>query len=124
MSAAVLSEADEVYATVAGKRVEVTPRAYEEGYLVRPGMSAFDVTDVGETPVESGMVAVLFVISDRVEDTLTVPSSAVHFDYSYYVYKVVDGVQVRQNVQVGVANDAEVQILSGLQEGDVVYAGT
>ena len=124
VSAAVLSEADEVYATVAGKRVEVTPRAYEEGYLVRPGMSAFDVTDVGETPVESGMVAVLFVISDRVEDTLTVPSSAVHFDYSSYVYKVVDGVQVRQNVQVGVANDAEVQILSGLQEGDVVYAGT
>jgi hypothetical protein len=48
----------------------------------------------------------------------------VYYDYSYFVYKVVDGVQVRQNVQRGVYNDAEVQILSGLQEGDVVYAGT
>ena len=63
-------------------------------------------------------------LMDRVEDALIVPSSAVHFDYSYYVYKIVDGVQVRQNVQKGVGNDAEVQILSGLQEGDVVYAGT
>ena len=124
VSAASLSEADEVYATVAGKRVEVTPRPYGEAYMAQPGMSAFDVTDRGDVPVESGMVAVLFVISDRVEDALIVPSSAVHYDYSYYVYKIVDGVQVRQSVQIGVANDAEVQILSGLQEGDVVYAGT
>jgi macrolide-specific efflux system membrane fusion protein len=124
VSAASLSEADEVYATVAGKRVEVTPRPYGEAYMAQPGMSAFDVTDRGDVPLESGMVAVLFVISDRVEDALIVPSSAVHYDYSYYVYKIVDGVQVRQSVQIGVANDAEVQILSGLQEGDVVYAGT
>ena len=124
VSAASLMEADEIYATVAGQRVEVTPRPYGEAYMARPGMSAFDLAEGEETPVESGMAAVLFVISDRVEDALIVPSSAVHFDYSYYVYKVVDGVQVRQNVQTGVMNDAEVQILSGLQEGDVVYAGT
>ena len=122
--AGMVSEADEVYATVAGKRVEVAPRPYGEAYMARPGMSAFDVTDGGDVPVESGMVAVLFVISDRVEDALIVPSSAVHYDYSYYVYTIVDGVQVRQSVQIGVGNDAEVQILSGLQEGDVVYAGT
>ena len=124
VSAASLSEADEVYATVAGKRVEVALRPYEEGYLLRGGMSAFDVADAGEASVESGMTAVLFVISDRVEDALIVPSSAVHYDFTYYVYKVVDGVQVRQNVSRGVGNDAEVQILSGLEEGDVVYAGT
>ncbi len=124
VSAAALSEADEVYATVGGRRVEVVPRTVGETYLSRSGMSAFDVTDAGDAAVESGMVAVLFVISDRVPDALIVPSSAVHYDFSYYVYKVVDGVQVRQNVQRGVYNDAEVQILSGLQEGDVVYAGT
>ena len=123
VSAAARSEADEGYATVAGKRVEVAPRSLGETYVLRAGMSAFDVKDAGDVPVESGMSAVLFVISDRVEDALIVPSSAVYYDFTYYVYKVVDGVQVRQNVQRGVANDAEVQILSGLQEGDVVYAG-
>ncbi len=124
VSAASLSEADEVYATVAGRRVEVAPRSGGETYLNRSGMSAFGVTDDGGSPVESGMEAVLFVISDRVPDALIVPSSAVRYDFIYYVYKVVDGVQVRQNVQKGVSNDAEVQILAGLQEGDVVYAGT
>ena len=124
VSIAALMEADEIYATVAGQRVEVALRPYDETYQFRVGMSAFDITDAGDAAVESGMIAVLFVISDRVEDALIVPSSAVHYDYSYYVYKVVDGVQVRQNVQKGVGNDAEVQILSGLQEGDLVYAGT
>ena len=123
VSVASLVEADEIYATVAGKRVEVAPRIGSEEYIWRAGTSAFDITDAGDSPVESGMTAVLFVISDRVEDALIVPSSAVYYDYSYFVYKVVDGVQVRQNVQRGVYNDAEVQILSGLQEGDVVYAG-
>ena len=124
VSAAALSEADEVYATLAGKRVEVAPRSGDEVHLLRSGMSAFDVVDAGETAVESGMTAVLFVISDRVEDALIVPSSAIRHDFVSYVYKVVNGEQVRQNVQLGVSNDAECQILAGLSEGDVVYAGT
>ena len=124
VSAATLSEAEEVYATVAGQRVEVAPRTGGETYLGRSGMSAFDVTDDGGNAVESGMTAVLFVVSARVPDALIVPSSAVRHDFAYYVYKVVNGVQVRQNVTLGVVNDAEVQILGGLTEGDVVYAGT
>ncbi len=124
VSAAALSEAAEVYATVDGRRVEVAPRSAEEAYLTRAGMSAFDVAEAADAPVESGMTAVLFVVSQRAEDVLIVPSSAVYYDYSSFVYKIVDGVQVRQNIQTGVSNDAEVQILSGLQEGDVVYAGS
>jgi len=121
--AAALSGADEVYATVAGQRVEVVPHTENGEFEVRSGMSAFDISDAGGAEVYSGMSAVLFVITDRVEDALIVPSSAVRYDYGYYVYKIVDGVQVRQSVQRGVYNDAEVQILSGLEEGDVVYAG-
>ena len=124
VSAAALSAANEIYATVAGQRVEVAHREDSELYLNRSGMSSIDITDAGDAAVENGMSAILFVISDRVEDALIVPSSAVHYDYSYYVYKIVNGVQVRQSVQQGVSNDAEVQILSGLEEGDVVYAGT
>ena len=68
---------------------------------------------------------VLFAVFDRQEDVLLVPSSALHKDVGVsFVYKIVDGAQVRHAVQVGVANEAEVQILSGLEEGDLVYAGT
>ncbi len=124
VSAAALNEASEVYATVAGRRVEVEVRSADDTYLSRSGMSSFDVVDAGGAAVESGMTAVLFVVSDRVEDALIVPSSAIRHDFVSYVYKVVNGEQVRQNVQLGVSNDAECQILAGLSEGDVVYAGT
>ena len=123
VSAAALDRADEVYATVEGRRVEVELLSAEEAEGCRAAMSSFRVTeDLGNT-VESGMTAVLFVVSGRTEDALIVPSSALHKDDSYFVYKVVDGVQVRQNVRCGVMNDAQVQILSGLEEGDQVSAG-
>ena len=108
VSAAALDRADEVYAAVNGQRVEVESLSAQEAEGCREGQSAFRITEAGETPV----------------DALIVPSSALHRDNSYFVYKVVDGVQVRQNVRCGVMNDAEVQILSGLEEGDQVYAGT
>ncbi len=125
VSSSAVSAASEVYATVGGQRVEVALRQEGgENYITRSEMSAFDITDDRGADVASGMAAVLFVISDRVEDALIVPSSALRYDNGYYVYKVEDGVQVRRNVTKGTANDAEVQILSGLEEGDVVYAGT
>ena len=123
VSAAVLERADEVYASVGGKRVEVELLGADESEGCRAGMSSFRVTEDPENAAESGMAAVLFVISGRTEDALVIPSSALHRDDSYFVYKVVDGVQVRQNVRCGVMNDARVQILSGLEEGDLVYAG-
>jgi len=126
VSAAELSGAQEVYATVAGQRVEVRRRP-ESGktYVEREGMSAFEFTDTHGVKPVSGQAAVLFAVYDRQEDVLLVPSSALHKDVGVsFVYKIVDGAQVRQVVQAGVANDAEVQILSGLEEGDLVYAGT
>lgn len=123
VAAADLNAADEVYAVVGGSRVEIAyPQA--ESAPPRAKLGSFTVADAGGAAVESGMSAVIFVISDRVEDALLVPSSAVRYDGETYVYKVVNGAQVRQIVQRGAGNDATVQILSGLEEGDVVYAGT
>ncbi len=126
VSAAELNAAEEVYATVAGQRVEVRRRP-EGGklYAERDGTSAFEITDAHGVKPESGQAVVLFAIYDRQEDVLLVPSSALHKEAGVsFVYKIVDGAQVRQTVQTGVANDAEVQILSGLEEGELVYAGT
>ena len=129
-SASELRNASEVYATVGGNRVEVAYRAAaDRDHVPRltgsgDSTSAFDVTDDNGNPVEAGMSAVVFIISDRTENALLVPASAVRFDGGSYVYKMVDGVQVRQSVKCGVTNDGEAQILEGLQEGDLVYAGT
>lgn len=125
-----LRNADEIYATVAGRRVEVEYCAENDRtYLERKtaggdSTSAFEITADNGNPVEAGMSAAVFIISERTDDALIVPATALRFDGNSYVYKVVDGVQVRQSVKIGVANAGEVQILEGLQEGDVVYAGT
>ena len=126
VSAAELNAAEEVYATVAGQRVEIVRRP-EGGktYAERDGMSAFDISDAHGVKPESGQAAILYMICDRQEDALLVPSSAIHKEGGVsFVYRIVDGAQVRQTVQTGVANEAEVQILSGLEEGELVYAGT
>ena len=127
---AALRDADEIYATVGGKRVEVQYRAAaNRDYVPRlsgngEATSAFDIVADNGNSVEAGMSAVVFLIGDRTEDALIVPATAIRFDGGYYVYRMVDGAQVRQSVKVGVTNDGEAQILEGLQEGDVVYAGS
>lgn len=126
-----VGRADELYCTAAGERVEAeyVPMDRAE-YLSRsaagyPLKSSFRITDDHGVPVESGMSAVIYLITDRAEDALLVPSCAVRRDsgIGYYVYKVVDGVQVRQRITRGGFNDAVTQVLEGLEEGDVVYAG-
>ena len=37
-----------------------------------------------------------------------------------YVFKMVDGSPVRQQVELGLRNERESQILAGLQDGDVL----
>jgi len=124
VSAALLSEADEVYATVAGNRMAVEAIGTPGGeYAEREGMSAFAVTDAGGEAVEAGMTALLFVVSDYTEDAAIIPAAALRSDSGYFVYVIENGAQVRRSVQPGIVNDSEAQILSGLEEGDVVYAG-
>lgn len=125
-----LRNASEIYATVGGKRVEVQLRTGDDrDYVPRlsstgDSTSAFTIVDDNGNPVEAGMSAVVFILSDRTEDALIVPATAIRFDGGYYVYQMVDGAQVRRSVKCGVMNDGEAQVLEGLQEGDVVYAGT
>ena len=125
-----LRTASEVYATVAGQRVEVEYRTESDRtYMERitaggEHTSAFDIVADNGASVEAGMSAAVFIISGRTEDALIIPATALRNDGRDYVYKIVDGVQLRQSVKTGVVNEGEVQILEGLQEGDVVYAGT
>lgn len=64
-------------------------------------------------------VTVTVTTSKRV-DTLSVPREALHTDAGNYVYKVVDDKLVRTPIQIGVSNLTQVEVLSGLNEHDVV----
>lgn len=64
------------------------------------------------------------VTTNRVNDTLFVPREALHTEEgSTYVYKVVHGSLKRSRVTVGSLNLTQVQILSGVGNGDAVALG-
>ncbi len=83
------------------------------------------------TPVDaegllrSGMYANARLLIDEKQDTLLVPRDAVTLINDQPTVYVVNGDRVEQrNVTTGVANDGQIEILSGLEAGDaVVTAG-
>jgi len=64
----------------------------------------------------------LEIITKVIKGTLFVPIEAV-FEESgkYFVYKKVGSGPRKQSVKIGQSNDNSVQVVDGLNEGDVVY---
>jgi len=131
VSAEQVDKSLEIYGTVAGKEVTVEYEPMNRiEYLSRNDSgkdmsSTFIVTDAGSAEVESGMSAVIFLVTERDNNALIVPTCTVRQDINGYFVYLVDktGTQIRRNIKRGICNDAYVQILEGLEEGDVVYAG-
>lgn len=65
------------------------------------------------------------IITDVKQDVLTVPNAAVKTSgNSHYVQLLTNGTPSQQTVEVGLANDTETEITSGLNVGDVVITQT
>ena len=64
------------------------------------------------------------MVNMYMENVLKVPVNSVfEEDDQYYVY-ILDGEsRVRRDVSIGAMSASEVEIVSGLEEGEVVYVG-
>ena len=127
MSGHVLNNLERVYALVNGQEYELTyvPYTNEEfARMVRSGNLKTRFTFVGSTEdLQGGEMAYIIPVKNSRENVLTIPANALFQTYGVsYVKKIVDGEQQRVDVTVGLITDSKVEILSGLQEGDVVYA--
>ncbi|MGV8082037.1 MAG: efflux RND transporter periplasmic adaptor subunit [Coriobacteriia bacterium] len=61
----------------------------------------------------------------EVESALTIPVEALFSQSgSTFVYRIIDGMLERTDVTIGVTTETEIEILSGLKEGDVVALPT
>ena len=126
-----IDKAIEIYGTVAGKKVEVEYVPMDRVEFISRNdrgddmSSTFVVTDAGDVNVTSGMSSVIFIVTEREDNALIVPACAVRQDINGNFVYIVDenGTQIRRNIKRGIFNDAYVQIIEGLEEGDVVYAG-
>ncbi len=76
--------------------------------------------------LKPGMSISASVITQVKQDTLLIPAGAVKNDDSsgYYVEILSGGVPQRKKVEVGMSNDTEMEIVSGLSSGDEVVTQT
>jgi multidrug efflux pump subunit AcrA (membrane-fusion protein) len=74
-----------------------------------------------EQLVLSGMYAKNTIITQTVDDALLIPSTSVFAkDNSFYVYLITDNKLTKTDITKGLETYDYVQVLSGLEEGDVI----
>lgn len=107
---------DVVYGTV--QEVGVIADASDTGAAVFPVTIAVTGTPTG---LHAGASATVAITVKQATDVLAVPTGALRSeDDRAYVYVVGDGKRERREVEIGTAYGAQTEVLSGLEEGDVV----
>ena len=87
-------------------------------------VSEYDFVDKLPADVDTSSNALVVFLWNYHPHVLNLPNELIHQDESgYYVHKVVDNKLVRTDIEVGFQSALETVILSGLEEGDAVYAG-
>ncbi|MCP4725712.1 MAG: efflux RND transporter periplasmic adaptor subunit, partial [bacterium] len=75
--------------------------------------------------LKSGMVARVMIKSEVLKDAVLIPSNAVIERYGrYYVYVAGNDKAVEKQVTLGIEQDTNIQVLSGIEPGDnIIIAG-
>lgn len=126
ISKADMSKAVDVYALMDGKRYEVeyVPMSNEEyTKITADGSKAYTTFKFADdiNGIEVGDFAVITLFTDKKENVLSVPKSALRKDENgYFVYVMKGGDSVYTSVKIGVSDGAYTEILSGIAEGDIV----
>lgn len=90
------------------------------------GVIAYQVTivpDESDTPLRAGMSATAVITTADVSDAILLPNRFINLDRDTdeaFVYKIVNGAPALQQVELGLRNERESQIVAGLTDGDVV----
>ncbi len=110
--------------TISGYVHKVAVLPSRQHSWLNPGVKVFDVIiklDDEVLRLKPGMTAQVELVLARLENVMSVPIAAVFTEQNKtYCWRVEDGKSKRIQVEVGGMNDARVQIVSGLNEGDTV----
>ena len=89
-------------------------------------MIAYEVTilpEQSDAPLRAGMSATAVITTAQVADSVLLPNRFIQIDHQTnqaFVYKLVNQEPVLQEIQVGLRNERESQIVSGLSSADAV----
>ena len=78
-----------------------------------------------DSSVIVGVDVQVSIVTDTVENALVAPVEAICIDgEDIFVYCLEDGKAVKKNIELGIASDTHYQILSGINESDVLIKNT
>jgi HlyD family secretion protein len=106
-------------ASLTGTVSQIAPTPSNVGDVI-----AYEVTitpEAGDLPLRAGLSATAIITTAQVEGVLVVPNRFIQRDRESgraFVYKLVAGGPVLQEVELGLRNEQASQVLAGLQAGD------
>ncbi len=122
-----LQAAESIYALVDDIRYDLTYRPldleteYYQTLNSIPLHSFFDFREDAAIPESAN--ALVFCVHGFRENVLTVPTGALNRNENgYFVYRQTDGQREQIYIQTGLITPLQAEVISGLEEGDVVYA--
>ena len=104
-----------------GRVTQISPVANDVA-----GVIAYEVTvvpDPSDAPLRAGMSATAIITTAQVENVILLPNRYIQLDRETdqaFVYRMVNGAPALQEVELGLRNERESQILAGLTDGDSV----
>ncbi len=120
-------EASYIYAQIGDKQYELTYMPYEDNQLKRAANEGVTLESrfVCEEDISglAGCDVTVFAVSNYRENVLSISPDALFTENNAnFVYLLVDGEKVKQEVETGVHTKNAVEIISGIEEGDEVYS--
>ena len=116
------------YALVRGQRIEMEYMPYTKNELkviVNNGIapvSKFRLKGLEDKEIYVGDYASVIVVKNFRADVLAVPQNAVYSDSSGdFVYEIKDGERIKRSVVLGISDNANIEVVEGLEEGAQVY---
>lgn len=116
------------YADVRGQRLELEYIPYTKNELkvvVNNGstpVSRFRIKNLEDKLLYVGDYAAVIEVKSYKGDVLVIPQNAVYSDSTgSFVYEIKDGERIRRHVILGLKDNANVEIVEGIEEGACVY---
>ncbi|MBP5532503.1 MAG: efflux RND transporter periplasmic adaptor subunit [Lachnospiraceae bacterium] len=116
------------YAMVRGQRLELEYIPYTKNELkviVNNGISPatkFEIKDLNGEELYVGDYASVIEVKNFKADVLAIPQNAVYADATgEFVYEIKDGERIRRPVILGISDNANVEVVEGLEEGACIY---
>lgn len=126
IDASIIKNASQIYAVIKGNEYEIEYIPFESYEILKmknSGIVLGSRYSIKENDaIFCGDYACICIKDKFKANVITIPKNALYSDSSgYFVYRLINDKLERCNIVIGEETNIQVEILSGLAEGDVVY---